>query len=447
MTLRTLFLAIGGLCLAACSDSPSVDIATESVTPIEKEALQQIQAEFQRYYTFCDGGWVTRNLSERARKTYNLINLRNIEIGLDATELSGADELNGIEYKGALRFGDRAAYRTFEEPGGWTEWDVLSSGDSFYGNRYSVSKTNGVWDLSDVLPRRSDGVFKIDCDEYVEPGVITVNINADHAMAPYFPWDPDAPNVKTTESGLQYIIVSEAEADGDSPSTRDRVSVMYEGRLADATMFDSSYERGSTSTFGVDQVISGWTEGLQLMSVGDEFVFYIPSELGYGQNPRPGGVIKPGDDLIFRVELKQVVKAPEPRATDDAAWDTYTPWNSDLPEIVKTGSGLEYVVLASGDPEGVSPQGNDRVVVYYEGRFDDGGEVFDSAFKRGEAAMFPANRVIPGWVEALQQMKSGDRWLVHVPGNLAYGPNGNGPIPPNAALNFEVELMDVVPVK
>eukprot|EP00903_Cladosiphon_okamuranus_P002737 g2735.t1 len=198
-----------------------------------------------------------------------------------------------------------------------------------------------------------------------------------------------------------------------------------------------SYARGSTSTFGVGQVISGWTEGLQLMSVGSEFIFYIPTELGYGQNPRPGGVIKPGDDLIFRVELKQVVKAPEPRATDIEAWDKYTPWNSELPEIVKTGSGLEYVVLASGEEDGVSPQGNDRVVVYYEGRFDDGGEVFDSAFQRGEAAMFPANRVIPGWVEALQLMKPGDRWLVHVPGDLAYGPNGNGPIPPNAALNFE----------
>ena len=272
-------------------------------------------------------------------------------------------------------------------------------------------------------------------------------IDPNDPLASYIPWDSERPEVQTTESGLQYIIVREGDEGGDVPGPRDRVSVMYDGRLVDGTVFDSSYARGSTSTFGVGQVISGWTEGLQLMSVGSEFIFYIPTELGYGQNPRPGGVIKPGDDLIFRVELKQVVKAPEPRATDAEAWDKYTPWNSELPEIVKTGSGLEYVVLASGEEDGVSPQGNDRVVVYYEGRFDDGGEVFDSAFQRGEAAMFPANRVIPGWVEALQLMKPGDRWLVHVPGDLAYGPNGNGPIPPNAALNFEVELMDVVPVQ
>ena len=266
-------------------------------------------------------------------------------------------------------------------------------------------------------------------------------------LATYIPWDAERAEVQTTESGLQYVVVRESEEDSEMPGPRDRVSVMYDGRLTDGTVFDSSYERGSSATFGVNQVISGWTEGLQLMSVGDEFIFYIPTELGYGQNPRPGGVIKPGDDLIFRVELKQVVKAPEPRPTDEEAWAKYAPWDSDLPEVQKTGSGLEYVVLASGDAAGTQPQGSDRVVVYYEGRFDEGGGVFDSAFKRGEAAIFPVNRVIPGWIEALQLMRSGDRWLVHVPGDLAYGPAGNGPIPPNAALNFEVELMDVVPVK
>lgn len=272
-------------------------------------------------------------------------------------------------------------------------------------------------------------------------------MDPNNPLATYIPWDAERAEVQTTESGLQYVVVREGEDSGDTPGPRDRVSVMYDGRLTDGTVFDSSYERGSSATFGVNQVISGWTEGLQLMSVGDEYIFYIPTELGYGQNPRPGGVIKPGDDLIFRVELKQVVKAPVPRPTDDEAWAKYAPWDSELPEIQKTGSGLEYVVLASGDETGTAPQGSDRVVVYYEGRFDQGGGVFDSAFQRGEPAMFPVNRVIPGWIEALQLMRPGDRWLVHVPGDLAYGPAGNGPIPPNAALNFEVELMDVVPVQ
>jgi len=111
-------------------------------------------------------------------------------------------------------------------------------------------------------------------------------------------------------------------------------------------------------------------------------------------------------------------------------------------------SGLEYVVLAESEADGLSPQPTDIVVVYYEGRFADTGEVFDSAFQRGEAAMFPANGVIPGWVEALAMMKPGDRWLAYIPSALAYGPRGHpGGIAPNTDLIFEVELMDIVPVQ
>jgi peptidylprolyl isomerase len=272
-------------------------------------------------------------------------------------------------------------------------------------------------------------------------------MNGDDPLSTLIPWDAGADNVQTTASGLQYVIVKEGPEDGATPTARDTVSVHYDGRLTDGTVFDSSYERGQTSSFGVSQVISGWTEGLQLMSEGDEFVFYIPTELGYGQSPRPGGVIKPGDDLIFRVELKQVVAAPEPRAVDTEAWATYTPWDRSREGIIKTESGLEYVILASGDEGGISPKPNDMAVVYYEGRFDETGEVFDSAFARGEAAIFPAGALIPGWVEALAMMRPGDRWLLHIPSDLGYGPQGKGPIPPNSKLNFEVELMDVVPVQ
>lgn len=269
----------------------------------------------------------------------------------------------------------------------------------------------------------------------------------DEVMSAFIPWNSEADGVQTTESGLQYIVVSEGPEGGAVPTARDRVSVMYEGRLTDGTVFDSSYARGTTSSFGVSEVIKGWTEGLQLMSQGDEFIFYIPTELAYGDNPRPG-LIKPGDDLIFRVELRQVIVAPEPRLVDSDAWAKYTPWNSDLPEVQKTGSGLEYIILASGEEGGLSPVADEWAVVYYEGRFDGTGELFDSAFERGEASMFPANRVIPGWVEALRLMKPGDRWMVHVPSGLAYGSRGQPPqIPPNADLNFEVELMDILPVQ
>lgn len=288
------------------------------------------------------------------------------------------------------------------------------------------------------------GLVLAACGVQEEP---SPEIDANDPLATLIPWDAEAENVQTTASGLQYVIVREGAEDGATPTARDTVSVHYDGRLIDGTRFDSSYERGSTSSFGVGQVIPGWTEGLQLMSEGDEFVFYIPTDIGYGQNPRPGGVIKPGDDLIFRVELKQVVRAPEPRKVSTDTWDAFTPWDSEREGIIKTDSGLEYVVIESGDENGLSPKEGDMAVVYYEGRYDETGEVFDSAFARGEAALFPAGELIPGFNEALYAMKSGDRWLVHIPSDLAYGVNGKGPIPPNSDLNFEIELMDVVPVQ
>jgi len=268
----------------------------------------------------------------------------------------------------------------------------------------------------------------------------------DAAIAPFIPWDPTHPDVKTTPSGLQYRVVRGGEEGRERPVKRDEVSVMYDGRLTDGTQFDSSYNRGRESSFGVSQVIAGWTEGLQLMSVGDEFVFYIPTDLGYGQSPRPGGVIKPGDDLIFRVELKDIKKAPEPRAVSTQVWDDYTPWDAGRDGITTTPSGVAYIVIESGDADGTPPSGSDVAVVYYEGRFGDNSLTFDSAFQRGKPEMMPVNQLIPGWQEALSLMRPGDRWLVHIPSDQAYGPRGHpGGIPSDMDLNFEMELIDVLP--
>lgn len=109
--------------------------------------------------------------------------------------------------------------------------------------------------------------------------------------------------VKTTASGLQYKIVKSAE--GVSPNASDQVKVHYHGTLIDGTVFDSSVQRGETITFGLNQVIRGWTEGLQLMKTGEKFIFYIPSELGYGDRAA-GAQIPGGSTLIFEVELFEV---------------------------------------------------------------------------------------------------------------------------------------------
>jgi len=110
--------------------------------------------------------------------------------------------------------------------------------------------------------------------------------------------------VVVTASGLQYVIVT--EGNDIYPSERDNVTVHYHGTTPDGTVFDSSVDRGQPASFTLNQVIKGWTEGLQLMGEGAKYTFYIPQELAYGANPRPGGVIKPFMPLVFEVELIKV---------------------------------------------------------------------------------------------------------------------------------------------
>ena len=112
--------------------------------------------------------------------------------------------------------------------------------------------------------------------------------------------------IVTTESGLQYEVIK--EGNGAIPVATSRVRVHYVGSLTDGTEFESSRKNNNPAEFNVGGVIKGWTEALQLMKVGSIYKLYIPQELGYGANPRPGGPIEPYSALIFEVELLEIIK-------------------------------------------------------------------------------------------------------------------------------------------
>ena len=111
------------------------------------------------------------------------------------------------------------------------------------------------------------------------------------------------PSVKVTASGLQYEVLTPSI--GQKPKANDRVKVHYEGTLPDGTVFDSSYRRGEPISFALNQVIAGWTEGLQLMSIGSKYKLFIPYQLGYGERGA-GTSIPPYSALVFTVELLDI---------------------------------------------------------------------------------------------------------------------------------------------
>jgi peptidylprolyl isomerase len=192
-------------------------------------------------------------------------------------------------------------------------------------------------------------------------------------------------------------------------------------------MFDSSRTRGRPARFPLNGVIEGWTEGLQLMSVGEKTRFWIPKELAYDGAPgRPQGM------LVFDVELLGMTRAPE---------DIPAPENVSGPpeDAERTESGLAYKKLKVVEGS-EKPDETDRVKVHYTGWTTEG-QMFDSSVQRKKPAVFPLDQVIPGWTEGVQLIGVGEKARLWIPEELAYkGQRGA----PQGMLVFDVELLEIM---
>lgn len=142
-----------------------------------------------------------------------------------------------------------------------------------------------------------------------------------------------------------------------------------------------------------------------------------------------------------QAQAKQEEKFKLDSEANKAASDAFLAANATKEGVQTTESGLQFKVVTAG--EGAKPTTEDSVTVHYKGTLIDGKE-FDSSYARGEPVTFPVTGVIPGWTEALQLMSKGAKYELYIPAELAYGAGGTGPIGPNSALVFEVELLDIV---
>jgi thimet oligopeptidase len=246
------------------------------------------------------------------------------------------------------------------------------------------------------------------------------------------PGDAVEGNPEQSDSGLEWWVINEGDVGGDSPTPTSMVKVHYTGWLEDGTKFDSSVDRGQPSSFPLNRVIRGWTEGVANMKVGEKCKFRIPAKLAYGSQGRPS--IPANSILIFDVELLDIIDYAKVPPMEQLPGDSVTG------DISTSGTGLQWYDIAEGSGE--TPAGpSSTVEVHYTGWLTDGTK-FDSSVDRGQTIEFPLNGVIAGWTEGVGSMKVGGKRKLIIPAELGYGAAGaGGVIPGGATLIFDVELV------
>ena len=236
----------------------------------------------------------------------------------------------------------------------------------------------------------------------------------------------------STASGIRYMVLDSGQ--GLRPDTNSWAYLHYTGYLPDKRIFDASKLRGEPVRInpGAEDVIPAWDEMVQKMRVGGRYHIIVPPELGYGNTGLPG-VVPPGTELRFDLELIHVSEKKEVKPFDVAGKDT-----------VKLDSGLQIIHMKTG--LGSYPVDGNVVKIHFSGYFKDG-ELFQSSLKTDDPVIFAIDQgqVISGLNAAVKQMRPNGKARVLIPWQLGYGEEGNPPlIPPKSDLIFDIELISVV---
>ena len=235
----------------------------------------------------------------------------------------------------------------------------------------------------------------------------------------------------TTASGLQYSIITPGKGD-KHPKRGEKVKVHYTGWLTNGTKFDSSRDRGEPSDFVIGQVVEGWNEALQLMTVGAKWKLTIPGNLGYGPQGNPAAGIAPNATLVFEVELLEFQSLPDFHAPDPTAQK-------------KTDSGLKYEVVTEG--KGGSPGPDDALELKYA-LWNVKGELLECSERAGNPIKARCQDLPPlaFLKEAVGLMRAGARYRFEVAPELCFGAQAQGPaLPANSTTVWELELVRVIP--
>lgn len=220
-------------------------------------------------------------------------------------DASSAKDSQKIAYYMGLQYGQRYSDESFEQFN-----KNLFSGDSTKSlskEQFMAGTIAGILEKDMKIDPMTAGDYANKAVEKIRSAQAEIEFASNKAAGiAFLNENKGKEGVQTLPSGLQYKVIKEGT--GVKPTANDRVKVHYKGTLIDGTEFDSSYKRNEPTTFGVMQVIPGWTEALQLMTVGSKWELYVPQELAYGAQDR--GTIKPFSTLVFEMELIDIEKQP-----------------------------------------------------------------------------------------------------------------------------------------